>query len=510
VIDNNIFNGALIWNYSGHGGPFRLAEEVVIDQQIVNRWNNRNRLPLLITATCDFAPFDNPTVSSLGENLLLRPATGAIGLMTTTRVVFAFSNRIMNNNYLRIAMQRDSSGGYKSLGEAVQEAKNFTYETSGDIINNRKFALLGDPALTLGFPTLKVKMISVNGNSITTADTLGATEFVTIDGIVTDNNNNLLTNFNGTVYLSLFDKPQTVTTLANDATSQAVPFTTQTSALFKGKVSAVNGAFSFKFKLPKDINFQFGSGKASLYAQDGVQDGAGFSNSIIIGGLGTGGVTDNEGPTIKAYLNDDRFVSGSIANEAPVLLLKLWDSSGINTGNAGIDHDIVATLDGDNRNYFVLNDFYETELNSYQQGTVRFQLPKLTPGRHTLTVKAWDVVNNSSETVLDFIVANDEELVLNNVLNYPNPFTTKTAFWFEHNKPGLDLKVKVEVFTVTGKIIKTLRQAINTTGNRSNDIEWDGRDEYGDKVGRGVYLYRLTVQYNTKISSKLQRLVIIQ
>ena len=136
----------------------------------------------------------------------------------------------------------------------------------------------------------------------------------------------------------------------------------------------------------------------------------------------------------------------------------------------------------------------KAELNNYQKGTVRFQLPQLAPGPHTLTIKAWDAVNNSSEYCVEFTVVNDEELVFDHVLNYPNPFTTKTSFWFEHNQPGLDLEAKVEIFTVTGKLIKTLRQTINTPGNRSNDIEWDGRDDYGDKVGRGVYLYRLTVQ----------------
>jgi hypothetical protein len=511
VINNNIYNGVLIWNYNGHGGPQRLAEEVVLDQQIVNTWNNSNRLPLMVTATCDFAPYDHPTLFSLGEHLLMRPKTGAIGLMTTTRVVFAFSNRIMNNNYLAIALQRDSLNKYKSLGIAMKEAKNFTYRTSGDIINNRKFALLGDPAMTLGFPQLNVNPLTINGQPFQVKDTISATEFVNIEGEVLNELNQPVNDFNGTVFLSLFDKPQILTTLGNDPASLPVQFASQSSTLFKGKVSASNGKFTFKFRLPKDINFQFGAGKLSFYAQDNERDGAGFSSGIIIGGIASGSITDNEGPEIKAYLNDDRFVNGSITNETPVLLLKLSDSSGINTGNAGIDHDILATLDGDNRQFYVLNDFYETDLDSYQQGTLRFQLPTLQPGPHTLKIKAWDVLNNSNETILEFIVANDHEMVLDHVLNYPNPFTTKTSFWFEHNKPGLDLKTKIEIFTVSGKLIKTLSQTINTAGNRSNEVEWDGKDEYGNRIGRGVYLYRLTVQSaDGKRAQKMQRLVIIQ
>jgi hypothetical protein len=512
AINSHIYNGTLIWNYSGHGGAQRLAEEVVIDQNIVNNWSNRYRLPLFITATCDFAPFDHPQTTSLGENLVLRPQTGAIALMTTTRLVFANSNRILNNNYLKTALQPDAAGRYKTLGEAVQASKNLTYTTSGDIINNRKFALLGDPAMTLGFPPLQVRATAINGKNVATqTDTLSATEFITVEGEVQDRNGVFLPDFGGTVYLSLFDKPKSITTLANDATSLPVAFPDQSNVLFKGKATAAAGKFTFRFRLPKDINFQYGAGKLSLYAHSNTSDGKGVFNNVIIGGIATGISTDNTGPEINAYLNDERFVNGSIANEAPVLLLKLFDSSGINTGSSGIDHDIVATLDNNNNQYFILNNFYETELDSYQKGTVRFQLPTLAPGTHSLKIKAWDVVNNSSEYVLNFTVVHNEALTIDRVLNYPNPFTTHTAFWFEHNYPGVDLAAKVDVFTVSGKRIKTITQTINTPGNRSLELTWDGRDELGEKVGRGVYLYLLQVRTpNGKTAKKWERLVVLQ
>jgi hypothetical protein len=509
AINNQVYNGTLIWNFTGHGGPNRLAQEVIIDQDIVNGWNNPNKLPLFITATCDFAPYDIAGLNSLGENILLRPKTGAIALMTTTRVVFAFSNRIMNNNYLRFALQPDAAGKYKSLGDAVKEAKNYTYQTSGDITNNRKFTLLGDPALTIAYPVLKVRATSVNGIPAINADTLSAKEKIIIEGEVTDVLGNVLTSFNGNVYPAVFDKPQNVNTLANDPTSQQVSFSTQTNVLFKGKASVINGRFSFSFKVPKDINYQYGNGKLSLYAENGEQDGNGFFTNMIIGGTANNIDSDNDGPEIKPYLNDEAFVSGGMANENPVLIIKLADSSGINTVGTGIGHDIVATLDNDNRQFFILNDFYQGELNSYQKGVVHFQLPELEPGIHTLKIKAWDVLNNSNEVLLDFTVAKDEDLELSHVLNYPNPFTTKTQFWFEHNKPGLDLQVRLQIFTLTGRVIKMIQKTINTPGNRSNELEWDGRDEYGDKVGRGVYLYKLSVTAPGKLKKeKIEKLVI--
>ncbi|NTS43702.1 type IX secretion system sortase PorU [Flavisolibacter sp. BT320] len=512
AINSNIYNGTLVWNYAGHGGPPRLAEEVVLDQTIVANWKNENRLPLFITATCDFATYDNPLIYSLGEDLLVRPKTGAIALMTTSRVVFANSNRVMNTNYVKTALERDANGNYKTLGEAVQASKNLTYTTTGDVVNNRKFSLLGDPAMRLAFPSLQVALSAVNGKPLSSQpDTLGAAEMVTLEGEVQDRNGVLQTSFNGRVHLSLYDKERSVTTLGNDAGSLPVAYPDLSSVLFRGKVTAAGGRFTASFRLPKDINFQYGAGKLSLYAEDGSRDGAGYSKNILIGGTAQGGTADNTGPEIRAYLNDERFVNGSLANEAPILLLKLSDSSGINTGTGSINHDIVATLDNNNDQYFVLNNFYESDLDSYQRGTARFQLPALPPGPHTLTIKAWDVVNNSAETVLSFIVANNERLTLSRVLNYPNPFTTNTAFWFEHNQPGVDLYCRVEIFTVGGKQIKTLSRTINTPGNRSFELSWDGRDEWGDKIGRGIYIYRLSVKTaHGKGASQWGKLALLQ
>lgn len=491
--DNQIYNGTLIWNYNGHGGSNRLAEENILDQSIVNNWNNPGKLPLFVTATCDFAPYDNPGINSIGENILLRPKTGGIAMMTTTRPVFAFSNRIINNNYLLFALQPHINGTYRSLGDAVKETKNYTYQTLSDIANNRKFTLLGDPALTLAFPGLKTRVTKVNGIPAPTADTLSSTEKVIIDGEVTDVQGNVLTGFNGNIFPIVFDKTQTTHTLANDPGSQVANFQTQTNILFKGKASVVNGKFQFTFKVPKDINYTFGNGKLSLYAENGTKDANGIFSNFIVGGMGNNAASDNIGPQIKLFLNDEKFANGGISNQNPVLIVKLSDSSGINTTGTGIGHDIVATLDNDNRKYFILSDFYQADLNSYQQGVVRFQLPVLSPGPHSLKLKAWDVLNNSNEAILEFVVANDEELELSHVLNYPNPFTTKTQFWFEHNKPGQPLQVSVEIMTITGRIIKSISKSITTEGNRSADIEWDGRDDYGNKLGRGVYLYRLRV-----------------
>ncbi len=493
AINNQVLNGTLIWNYNGHGGSSRLAEETILDQSIINSWGNKNRLPLFITATCDFAPYDNPVLNSIGENLLLRPHTGAIALMTTTRPVFAFSNRVMNNNYLRFALQTRADGTYPSLGDAVKAAKNFTYQTLPDIANNRKFTLLGDPAMTLAFPILKVRPTLINNIPAAQADTLSAGETVTIDGEVTDPQGNLLNTYNGYVYPVVYDQPQRVSTRGNDPGSQPAPFQLQQNSLFRGKFSVTNGQFRFSFKVPKDISFQYGNGRLSLYAEDGHRDGQGLYTNFLVGGIGQGSNTDTAGPVIKAWLNDERFANGGLTNQQPVLLIKFTDSSGINTTGLGIGHDIVVTLDGDNNRYYILNDFYQSDADSYQRGTVRFQLPSMEPGPHSLKIKAWDVMNNSGGYLLDFVVGDDGELEISHVLNYPNPFTTRTSFWFEHNKPGQPLQVQLQVMTITGRVIRSITQSLVPEGNRVTEISWDGKDDYGNRPGRGVYLYKLRV-----------------
>ncbi|MGV3530442.1 MAG: type IX secretion system sortase PorU [Flavisolibacter sp.] len=509
AINSHINAGTLIWNYSGHGGPDRLAEEAILDQEMVNNWKNRYRLPLFITATCDFAPYDNPYLHSLGEDLLVRPAGGAIALMTTSRVVFAYSNRIINDNYLRLALQRDSAGHYKTLGESLRQAKNYTYQASGDISNNRKFSLLGDPAMALAFPRLQVALTAINGKAPAQADTLAATSSVQLQGEVRDENGDIQGNFNGMATVAVYDKLRTVRTLGNDAGSLPLDIPVQDVLLFRGKATVIGGKFSLQFKLPKDMNYSGGTGKISLYAENGSADGNG-AVPVFLGGLATSTVNDKEGPEIKAFLNDENFVNGGLVNPAPLLIVNLFDTSGINTSGLGIGHDLEATLDDDNRQYFTLNNFYESATDDFSRGQVRFQLPALEPGEHSLTIRAWDAMNNSADYKLFFTVAGSESLSLRYVLNYPNPFTTRTAFWFEHNRPGEPLQVKIEIFTVTGKLINPLTQTINNAGNRSGDIEWNGEDDYGRRIGRGVYLYRLRVTaVDGKTAEKWEKLVIL-
>ena len=289
-------------------------------------------------------------------------------------------------------------------------------------------------------------------------------------------------------------------------------FDTQDSKLFRGKATVENGVFNFDFVVPKDIKIAYGKSKLSFYAEDGEVEKAGANFDVTVGGINENAPEDNIGPEISLFMNDESFIDGGNTNASPNLIAVLSDANGINTSITAVDHDIVAVLDGDTANPIILNDFYQTELNDFTTGKVNYTLRDLETGPHTLKIKAWDTYNNSSETTLNFVVVSDAILNLENVLNYPNPFVNYTEFWFNHNKPNEPLEVQVQIFTVSGKLVKTINRNVQTTGNLSRNITWNGLDDFGNKIGKGVYVYKLTVKATASnlVSEKYEKLVILQ
>ena len=505
AMNRRIDKGALIMNYTGHGGELGLTAERFLEMYHVNGWTNYNKLPLFVTATCEFARFDDPGLTSAGENVLLNSKGGGIALLTTLRVVYASNNFTLNKNFYDSAFA-EVNGVMPALGDLYRKTKNAT----GADVNTRNFTLLGDPALTLAYPKHTVVTTSVNSISATDTVNLQALSKVTVSGYLTDKNNLKLSTFNGLIYPTVFDKALDISTLANDAGSSKELFRLQKNVLYKGKASVTKGDFTFSFIIPKDISFKDGPGRISYYAHNGIDDASGYFEKIKISGTDSTAAIDNQGPQLDLYMNDSNFVFGGTTNEAPQIFAVVRDSNGISTAGTAIGHDIAAILDGNTEKAIVLNDYYEADLNSYKSGKVRYNLSGLSEGNHNLKIKVWDVYNNSSQAYTEFVVAKSARLALNHVLNYPNPFTTKTKFFFEHNRACEDLDVQIQVFTVSGKLVKTIDEFIRCEGFRSDGINWDGRDDFGDKIGRGVYVYRLRVRTpEGEIADKFEKLVIL-
>jgi hypothetical protein len=503
-IDAAVEKGALIVNYTGHGGEAGWAVERILTIPQINTWSNTSNFPLFITATCEFSRFDDPKRTTAGE-LVLVGASGGIGLLTTVRLVFSAPNFQLNTSFYNEVFTK-TNNEYPTIGDVFLKVKNANALNS----NNRNFTLLGDPALRLAYPVHDVSTTKINGVVVSSLDTIKALSKVTIEGEVQDASGNKLANYNGVIYPTVFDKEKDIVTLANDG-GNPFNFKIQTSKLFKGKVSVTNGDFSYTFVVPKDISYNYGQGKLSYYAENQVEDANGYYTNFYIGGTANSYEADNAGPELELYMNDENFVFGGITDENPILLANISDIHGINMVGNGIGHDIIAILDDKTEESFILNDFYEADLNSYQNGKIYFPFTDLEEGRHKLTIKVWDVYNNSSEATIEFMVVKTKDIVLERVYNYPNPFTTYTEFWFEHNQPGKQLFAQVQIFTVSGKLVNTLEQHILNEGFRSTSITWDGLDQYGDRIGRGVYVYRLKVRTeNYSVAEKYEKLVILR
>lgn len=515
AIVNQVLAGALILNYSGHGNHLRLSEEAVISANEINRFNNPDKLPLFITASCDFDPFDQPAKPSIARPLLYGSNNGAIALLTTTRLVFAFSNRIMNQNFMAAALEPLSGntlGGlngslYRSLGEAVRIAKNRSNQsnaqTSGDPLNSRKFVLLGDPALQLALPELPIQITQIKekntGQIIPLTDSLLSLNTYEMRGRVNLANGNLANDYNGWVSVQIYDQPQTVFTLGNSAESPRTSYSTEKTLLFNGKATVTNGEFNIIFKVPKDISFGPNKANIRLNAQrtdsNRTQPAAG-ALPIRVAGNTVNNARDTTGPEIALYLNDTTFKNGGLTHENPILIAKLYDISGINATGNGIGHDIVLVLNGDQRNSIVLNSFFSNELNEYQQGTLRYQLAALPPGKHRIMLKAWDLVNNSNEKSLDFSVYKQERLKIANVSNYPNPFNANggtTTFSFEHNQTNTELLIEIQIFNSSGAMVTRLQHQKNSAGNMNTEIKWDGTSSEGNKLISGIYFCKLKI-----------------
>jgi hypothetical protein len=488
AINQRVNKGALILNYTGHGGEVGWAHEKVLEISDINSWENFNRLPVFLTATCEFSRFDDPGRTSAGELVFLNPGGGGIALFTTTRATYGSPNFSLNRSFYRYAFSTNKQGKHLRMGDLLLKSKR----ESGSDPNGKKFILLGDPALRMVYPALKIETVSINNRPVAEgADTIRALSHVVITGRISDENGQTVGGFNGTITPTVFDKVTPLKTLANDGGSKYA-FNLQKSILYKGIAEVKNGLFSFSFIVPRDIAYQYDSGRISYYAADSSRDASGSFNNVIVGGFEEGIVMDEQGPLINLYMNDERFATGGITDENPVLFARITDENGINTLGSGIGHDIVAVLDNVSDRPFILNDYYQAEANTFSAGNVSFPFSNLTPGLHTLTLKAWDVFNNSSEAYTEFLVKPSTSFALGEVVNFPNPFTDYTFFTFEHNQPDKAMDIFIDIFNLSGQKMKTISGITAAGGYKADTIRWDGTSDNGSPLSSGMYIYRIT------------------
>jgi hypothetical protein len=488
AIINSFNSGSLIVNYIGHANPDVLAHEHVFKTaQDIPKLNNKRKLPLVYMATCLSGFFFSPYTEGMAEELLRVEGKGAIATISAILKVTSEPNAALNYEVYDLLLY-DSL----SVGEALFTAKilrNLNY-------NDKEYAFFGDPLMRLGRPGLEVKLTQV------TPDTLSALSLVNIKGEVRERGGDLNTNFNGKAYILGFDsqKKNVHEIKTGNTHVGSVSYDLPGSIIFRGEALVEDGRFDANFVVPKDISYGGNTGRVSVYvfsdkgefayAGNENQDGAGAKDSLIILGSDTT-VVDTTGPEVTVSFEENPdFIEGDVIPPSAALHLSIFDEHGINiTGELG--HGINLVIDQDYQHEFDLTKNFQYDLGSFQKGGLSYPLPNLSEGEHVLSIKVWDNANNSSLVSMRAEVRAQREFELTEVMNYPNPFSKETNFYY-HLSSSAE-KVEIEIFTVAGRLIKHIPNASKEAGINFSTI-WNGRDQDGDQVANGVYIYKVTAE----------------
>lgn len=476
--------GTLIVNFIGHGNDRIWTHEAVFTrEEDLPQLSNKNRLSLVVASTCSYGRYDNPNILSGAEQLVTMDQGGAVASLATARSVNNGPNVSLNNSLFVRLFTKDSDGKNPRVGAALQLAK-----IANNNSNTQKFHLFGDPTLRLLIPENVSSIDSVNGNSTDGATVkIQSLSNVIIKGTMKNNQGTPLTSFQGKGILQLFDSQREMN--IQDGID-LFTFKVNGSLLYRGSVTVNNGQFTCLVPIPKDVTFGNKS-RISLYAWNEKTDGVGYTENIMVNGIDSTAAVDSLGPQIAVYLDDLNFRAGDIVKSNPTLIVRLSDASGINTSTVGVGHQISASLNNAERTYDLSN-YYQSDLDTYTSGEARYTLRDLSDGKYSLKVKAWDIQNNSSESETYFEVhTSSEDMALLNMMNYPNPFSSTTTFFFQRN--AIDpINVEIKIYSIAGRLIVNL-EALNVT-ERSVRIPWDGTDREGASLANGLYLYKVKIQ----------------
>ena len=488
AIKDQVEEGALIVNYTGHGGLTGWSEEMILDMPTIRSFSNTDRMPLFITATCEFSRFDDPLFLSAGEQLFLNPNGGGIALMTTTRLAYAHANIALNSRFYFNLNNREGNE-LPRLGDLIRMSK------VPSNINFLNFILLGDPALRLAFPKYNIVTTSIKTTNGKSSDTVRALSTVVVSGEIR-NGDAVMNDFNGYLYPKVFGKESIYSTRANGRKSFKEEFTLLDKMFYKGKITVSHGRFEFSFMVPREIALHYGYGKLSYYALDTLNfvDATGYYKKIVVGGVDPDVIPDDEGPAIVMYLNDNSFENNDVVNKNSTLYANLSDQGGINFTGINIGRDILLILDDDDATAQVVNNLFEPDVDSYTAGHIKVPLKGLKDGHHSAAIRVWDLQGNSSEQRIEFMVKSDAAIGLNNVMVYPNPFYDNTTLRFHSKNGGGDLHIEISVFDIAGRRMGSMQTDYSGVGKEIEiPLNWKSVVNGDSNPGYGMFICEMVV-----------------
>lgn len=512
LLKQQMTNGALMMNYSGHGAPTSFSHEYVLTLQDFESTVS-SHLPLWVTASCDIMPFDGQE-ENIGETAILNEKGGAIAFFGTTRTVYQSYNRTMN-----LAFNRQLLGSINErvpIGEAVRLAKNELIQTGSDQTANKlQYTLLGDPALRLAIPTASVIIDSINHQNISSLSEplkIGAGSTVHVAGHINNNEGHVDEDFNGEMTAIVRDAAEEIVCRLNDPSEAetAFTYTDRDKTLFQGSDKVTQGKFSFSFVVPRDISYADAAGLINIYAVNDTKDteGNGCTSQIAFGGPGSTS-TDQEGPSVFCYLNSSSFTDGGTVNSTPYFFAEISDPSGINSTGNGIGHDLQLVIDGELARTYTLNDYFQYDFGTYTKGTVGFSIPELSEGQHHLQFRAWDVLNNSTLSELNFNVSKSASPNFFDVDCTHNPATTTTGIRIIHDRIGSNMDIILDIFDMAGHHLWQHHEH-GIPYDNTYTINWDLCVDGGRRLHTGVYLYRVRISsMGSSQTSKAKKIIII-
>ena len=522
AITKKISEGALIFNYLGHGSYNAISSEH--SYSITQVHNLYNKIyPVWFAGSCNVSQYDGFS-PSFGEEIMLNPQGGAIASIGAVRTAYSGQNLSLDKNFIR---QLFSPENEYRLGKIYKATKT----ANGSDSNKMVYTLLGDPGLKLKVPELNLVVDSIitmwKDGRVSKADTFKALSKEKLYCHVEDETGRTMTQFNGIVNATLKDKEMQMKTKANktltfketqpngnviDVTRQIDPFTyyDHTSILYSGSTVVRNGKFEIQMIIPKDINYKVDYGRLSMYAYDENNgwDAMGSNDSLLIGGSASDIEPDNLGPNIVLTTNGDKYKDGYKVNPNPMLYVELSDANGINVTGSSVGHNITLTIDDDTKNVISLNSYFKYNIGSCTEGKVEYHIEKtLSEGKHTIKIKAWDLQNNSSESTIHIYVTESLAPEIEILTVYPNPAKDHFTSFIKTNRPDEVQTVECSLIDLSGREI--LRKELkDKPTDGSWEIEWDLNEK--GKVSSGLYFLcaRIATE-KSNFAEKAEKIMVI-
>jgi len=519
AITSEINNGVAYVNYFGHGSESLWADEHILRIPNIASMTNSKQYPLITSFSCDVGRFDIPGEECLSGALVKESGAGACVTISSTRLAYASENEALALSFYGNLM--DSSA--TQIGNAFYRAK-VVNSSSG----HHAYALLGDPSLQMVAPGKSVQfdIVDKNGAHI---DTLSALQEIKIKGKILKSDNTVDSDFgNGTVNayvkLSLFNAPDSASR-KDGGDDNSIRYLMPGTPVFIGKTAVSNGVFEQKVYLPKNLSYDKKGVVLTGYAwKEKVRDAAvGVDSDIIFHGTITDSSTQNDpdGPRISIRpLYDNASLAGEnisftdkITSMLPLKFqIDLYDESGIDVSGSGPNEGLIIEIPGviSKKN---MNSKFQFSEGDFREGNASVEIEEnsLSPGDYELNIYAQDLVGNISLKKIKVEITEQEEIKLNQVFNYPNPFrmgqTTRFYFYSSNTTSEvLPVSIYVKIYTLSGKPIRIFT-------NASNGMVWDGRDQAGNLLSPNVYLFQVTAcntsyQDRKTIKSKIKKIVI--